>query len=136
MRVRANVTCLSQWLTSTAEELTPPVTHRSMASLQWQNWLGDIRDSMKLKNLPVYYGAAGVGDVVAWRSTDAANTSGHSGISIGGGVMIYAGGQGGGTPQYKTIAYMNERMQTESRYLGLVGPSHEPGVIRRYNGKP
>lgn len=99
------------------------------------NWLGDYRDRMKLKNLPVHWGSAGVGDVVAWRNTDA-NQPGHSGISIGGGAMIYAGGPRDGTPQVRTIAYVNERMGTESRLFGLVGPAHEPGVIRRFNGKP
>jgi RHS repeat-associated protein len=99
------------------------------------NWLGDIRDLMKLKNLPVHYGAAGVGDVVAWRNTDP-NRPGHSGISIGGGAMIYAGGGRDGTPQARTIEFMNGQMQTGSSLFGLIGPKHEPGVIRRYNGKP
>ncbi len=99
------------------------------------NWLGDWQDRMKLKNLPVHWGSAGVGDVVAWRNTDA-NQSGHSGVSIGGGAMIYAGGPRDGTPQVRTIAYVNGRMQTESSLFGLISPSHEPGVIRRFNGKP
>jgi len=102
------------------------------------NWLGDIRDSMKLKNLPVHYGAAGVGDAVAWRNTDP-NQPGHSGVSIGGGAMIYAGGSGGGRPKVDTINNMNRHMNTEgTRVLGItiIGPRHEPGVIRRFNGKP
>lgn len=97
------------------------------------NWLGDIKDRMHLKNLPVVYDVARVGDVVAWRAVGGEN-SGHSGISIGGGAMVYAGGPPDGRPQVQTINYVNERMNTQGGIF--TGPSHEPGVIRRFNGKP
>jgi len=97
------------------------------------NWLGDIRDGQKLKNLPVVYDAAGVGDVVAWRYVGG-KVSGHSAISIGGGVLVYAGGGTDGTPKAETMAKVNESMNTQGGWI--LGPTHEPGVIRRFNGKP
>ena len=39
-----------------------------------------------------------------------------------------------GRPQVQTITYVNGRMNTQGGIF--FGPDHEPGVIRRFNGKP
>jgi RHS repeat-associated protein len=97
------------------------------------NFLGDIKDRQRLGGIPIVYDQARVGDIVAWRATGG-KEPGHSGISIGGGAIVYAGGPPDGTPQVRTIDYVNQRMNTAGGIF--TGPSHEPGVIRRYNGKP
>jgi len=97
------------------------------------NYLGDIQDRQKLKNLPVVYDVARVGDVVAWRYFEGRD-SGHSAIYIGGGVVAYAGGGTTGTPKAETMTKVNDAMETQDGYI--FNRTHDPGVIRRYNGKP
>lgn len=82
------------------------------------NWLGDARDRQNLTNLGVVTDGSlrpgGVGQ-------------GHSTIHIGGNVLVYAGGPGGGSPITRTLNYVNTNMMNSSR---------APAVVRRYNGKP
>ena len=89
------------------------------------NWLGDSRDTQKLTNLGIVTdGSLRPGDIVAWRNDDAPRF-GHSSIHIGGNVLVYAGGSPDGTPQARTLNFVDNRMG-----------GHQPYVVRRYNGKP
>jgi RHS repeat-associated protein len=90
------------------------------------NWLGDSRDRQHLTNLPIVTdGSFLPGDIAAWR-TQGGEGQGHSSVHIGGNVLVYAGGPPDGTPQARTLDFVNERLSG----------SHEPYVVRRYNGKP
>ncbi len=91
------------------------------------NWLGDRRDVQHLSNLPVQGdGSLRVGDIVAWRYNEAAD-SGHSSIYIGGNVVVYAGSSSNdGIPKAATLNNVDSSMSAH----------HESHVVRRYNGKP
>ncbi|HKB66328.1 MAG TPA: RHS repeat-associated core domain-containing protein [Pyrinomonadaceae bacterium] len=99
------------------------------------NWLGDSRDKKKLTNLGIVTdGSLRPGDIVAWRNKDAPR-SGHSSTYIGGNVLVYAGGPPDGSPKAQTLNYVNRSMTGGFANTGI-GSTHEPYVVRRYNGKP
>lgn len=99
----------------------------SATPLPVANWLGDSRDRQHPTNLGVVTdGSLRPGDIVAWR-TQGGTGQGHSTIHIGGNLLVYAGGGVDGSPVAKTLNYVNNNM---------MGSSHEPAVVRRYNGKP
>ena len=89
------------------------------------NWLGDSGDRQHLRNQAIVTdGTRRPGDIVAWR-TQGGIGQGHSSVHIGGNVLVYAGGPPDGSPQARTLNYVNNRMG-----------GHEAYVVRRYNGKP
>jgi len=97
------------------------------------NWLGDKNDAKHLTNIPVITNPTlRIGDIVAWRYKGGAD-AGHSSIYIGGGVVVYAGGLHGGTPQAQTLNYVNHAL-TGWWPTWWTGP-HEPLAVRRYSGK-
>jgi RHS repeat-associated protein len=93
------------------------------------DWLGDAKDRQHLTNLAIVTdGSLKPGDIVAWRANGGIG-EGHSSIHIGGNVLVYAGGPPDGTPQARTLNFVNDNL------TGFFG-GHEPYVVRRYNGKP